>query len=104
MGIHKIDRKWGSRGLVPLGCLRLRGREGVTLAIPTECVLERFSTEQKNSFLLRVIRPETGERPDRFFDTLRSEDFRSGNLLPLPVLMNQSDSAANASPGCDGAV
>jgi hypothetical protein len=49
MEIHKIDRKWGSRGLVPLGCLPLRGREGVTLAIPTEYVLERFSPEQKSA-------------------------------------------------------
>jgi hypothetical protein len=37
MAMHghlKNDRKWGSRGLTPLGCLPLWGREGVTLAIP----------------------------------------------------------------------
>jgi hypothetical protein len=50
--------------------------------------------------VLRVIRPETGEEPERFFDPLRSavEDFPSGNLLILPVLLNQSDPAAMATP------
>jgi hypothetical protein len=30
---EKSNRSWGSRGLAPLGCLPLWGREGVILAI-----------------------------------------------------------------------
>jgi hypothetical protein len=40
-------KRWGSRGFAPLGCLPLRGSEGVTIAIFTE---REFSLSVKNDF------------------------------------------------------
>jgi hypothetical protein len=49
----KKDRNWGiKRDLAPLGCLRLRGREGVTLAIALKCVVGRFSIENELNKML----------------------------------------------------
>jgi hypothetical protein len=54
-GIHlkKLSRKWGSRGLAPLGCFPLWGREGVTLK-NFKRVIRMISTEPKNGLFLFV--------------------------------------------------
>ncbi len=41
--IKNAYEEWGSRGLAPLGCLPLWGREGVTLVNSTEFFTDVFS-------------------------------------------------------------
>ena len=43
--IKKIIQNRGSGGHAPLGCLPLWGREGVTLANSTECLIQMISPE-----------------------------------------------------------